>query len=61
MAAASNRRTGGDRLAPENTGRLAGLRFPNGMGPLFGDTPDTAWSQQKAGTIIEALYVQLNS
>ncbi len=45
----------------ENTGRLAGLRFPNGMGPLFGDTPDSAWSRQKAQAISEALSLQLNS
>jgi len=45
----------------ENSGSLAGMRFPNGMGPLFGETPDTAWSQPKARAIIQALDRQLNS
>lgn len=39
---------------------LGGLRLPNGMGALFGDTPDTAWSRSQAEDIIEALHHQLD-
>jgi predicted nucleotidyltransferase len=44
----------------ENTGRLARMNFPNGMGKLFGDTPDKAWSVASARTIIGAMYLQLS-
>jgi hypothetical protein len=44
-----------------HSGQLGGLDLPNGMGALFGDTPDTAWSQSRARAIIEALHRRLNS
>lgn len=47
-------------LHAESSG-LGSMRLPNGMGALFGDTPDTAWSQGQARAIIEALHLQLNS
>lgn len=43
----------------EQPAQLAGMDFPNGMGKLFGQTPDTSWSQPSALQIIDALYRQL--
>jgi hypothetical protein len=43
----------------EHPARLAGMNFPNGMGGLFGDTPDTSWSRPGARHIIGAMYRQL--
>lgn len=48
------------RWLHENTGRLGQMNFPNEMGRLFGDTPDTAWSLASARAIIGALCLQLD-
>lgn len=45
----------------ENPGRLAAMDYPNQMGKLFADAPDTVWSAASAQLIIEAMYLQLSS
>jgi hypothetical protein len=38
--------------------QLGSMDFPNGMGPLFGQTSDTSWSRPKARQIIDGMYRQ---
>jgi hypothetical protein len=45
----------------ENPGRLATMDYPNKMGKLFADAPDTVWSAASARLIIDAMYLQLSS
>ncbi len=43
-----------------DSGPLADIDYPNGMGKLFGSSRDTSWSESHARIIIDALYSQLN-
>jgi predicted nucleotidyltransferase len=45
----------------ENPGQLASMDYPNKMGKLFGDAPDTVWNAASAQLIIDAMYLQLSS
>jgi len=45
----------------ENPGRLASMGYPNKMGKLFGDAPETVWNASNAQLIIDAMYLQLSS
>lgn len=45
----------------ENPGQLASMDYPNKMGKLFGDAPDTVWNAASAQLIIDAMYLQLTS